>query len=132
MKIPRKRFEASVPSMAMGDIAFLLLIFFIILARVQDDSHLQWTPAQTVDIEQVEHARASVLIDVDNKVYLNGQEIGASQLGAELEAILGDDEQRAVLLKSHREATAVYFEPVMEAISEAGGTVFHILEQERE
>ena len=44
MKIPRKTFEANVPSMAMGDIAFLLLIFFIILAKAVDDSHVVWTP----------------------------------------------------------------------------------------
>ena len=30
MKIPRKKSRADVPSMAMGDIAFNLLIFFVI------------------------------------------------------------------------------------------------------
>ena len=45
MKIKRRAIRADVPSMAMGDIAFNLLIFFVILARAQDDSHLQWTPA---------------------------------------------------------------------------------------
>ena len=45
MKVPKRKFEASVPAMAMGDIAFLLLIFFVILARAQDDSHLKWEPA---------------------------------------------------------------------------------------
>jgi len=40
MKLPRKSFEAEVPSMAMGDIAFLLLIFFVLLARAVDDREL--------------------------------------------------------------------------------------------
>ena len=31
MKIARRRFTASIPSFAMGDIGFLLLIFFVIL-----------------------------------------------------------------------------------------------------
>ena len=48
VKIPRKQFEANVPSMAMGDIAFLLLIFFIILAKAVDDSHVPWTPADRI------------------------------------------------------------------------------------
>ena len=39
--------------------------------------------------------------------------------------------KRMVLLKVHREATAVYFEPIIEAVSEAGGELFHILEEER-
>ena len=46
MILPRRKLSATVPAMAMGDIAFLLLIFFVILARVQDDSHIQWKPAE--------------------------------------------------------------------------------------
>ena len=60
MKIPRKKYEASVPSMAMGDIAFLLLIFFVILARAQDDSHLQWQPAKTELLDQAKFSKAGV------------------------------------------------------------------------
>ena len=51
MKVPKRKFEASVPAMAMGDIAFLLLIFFVILARAQDDSHLKWEPAEDPELE---------------------------------------------------------------------------------
>jgi len=44
MKLQRKKLTASIPAFAMGDIGFLLLIFFVILARAQDDSHIQWQP----------------------------------------------------------------------------------------
>ena len=47
MKIIRKKHKVEVPSVAMGDIAFNLLIFFVILARATDDSHLNWTPASS-------------------------------------------------------------------------------------
>ena len=67
MKIPKRRFEASVPSMAMGDIAFLLLIFFVILAKAQDDSHIIWEPAADEKLEQAKNYKASVVIDVKNK-----------------------------------------------------------------
>jgi len=130
VKIRRKRVQANVSSAATGDIAFLLIIFFLILARVQDDSHLQWIPAQGTDIEQVKNARASVVIDVDNNTYLNGGQIGVGQLADELEKVIDVDPNRAVLFKVHREATAIYYEPAIEAISEAGGTVYHILEKE--
>ena len=44
-----------------------------------------------------------------------------------------DEEWIYVLADSvHREATAVRFEPVIEAISEAGGDIVHILEEERQ
>lgn len=134
MKIPRKKYEASVPSMAMGDIAFLLLIFFVILARAQDDSHLQWQPAKTELLDQAKFSKAGVVVDVDNKTYLNGQEIGVGQLAVELDAILSDAPvgERTVLLKVHKDATAVYFEPIIEAVSEVGGDLIHILEKHHE
>ena len=134
MKLPRKRLTASIPSFAMGDIGFLLLIFFVILARAHDDSYLKWQPASAKDVENAGHSKVSVVIDVENKLYLNGQQIGISQLADRIEETLGDTPQgeRNVLLKIHRETQAVRFEPVIEAISEAGGDLVHILQEQRE
>lgn len=131
MKIPRKRFRAEVPSVAMGDIAFNLLIFFVILARAQDDSHLKWQPAATPTVEVVKNVGVSVVIDTDSKLYLNGQEIGESQLAAAIEKLLEKIPagKRTVLLKVDRNVTALRFEPVIEAVSEAGGDLVHILEE---
>jgi len=133
MNIQRKTVRAEVPAVAMGDIAFNLLIFFVILARAQDDSFLSWQPAQARDLENVGAARVSVLIDTENKLYVNGQEIGVAQLADRIREILGDAPagERNVLVKVDRETTAVRFEPVIEAISEAGGDMVHILEEER-
>jgi biopolymer transport protein ExbD len=133
MKIPKRRFEASVPSMAMGDIAFLLLIFFVILAKAQDDSHLQWEPAADENLEQAKNYKASVVIDADRKTYLNGRDILQSQLGDALADLLGTAEvgKRRVLLKVHKEATALDFEPVIEAVSKSGGEIHHVLERKR-
>ena len=123
----------------MGDIAFNLLIFFVILARAQDDSHLQWTPAEATNIETAGHSVVSVLIDSDEKLYLNGQPIGESNLEMKIDKekfpfeivdfAVGD---RTVLLKVHREATALRFEPVIEAISNAGGELVHVVEEDRD
>jgi|TARA_X000001036_G_C20145755_1_gene589218 biopolymer transport protein ExbD len=133
MKIPKRSFEASVPSMAMGDIAFLLLIFFVILARAQDDSHLRWEPASEEELEQAKNYKASVVIDVDSKSYLNGRPIAQGQLAGALTDLLGNAEQnkRTVLLKVHKDATAIHFEPVIEAVSKAGGEIHHVLERQR-
>jgi biopolymer transport protein ExbD len=134
MKIKRRAIRADVPSMAMGDIAFNLLIFFVILAQAQDDSHLQWTPAEARNIESAGHSVVSVLIDTDEKLYLNGQPVGESGLEMKIEELLGDLSvgERIVLLKVHRDATALRFEPVIEAISSAGGELVHIVEEDRD
>jgi len=134
MKIQRKQHRAEVPSTSMGDIAFNLLIFFVILARANDDSFLNWQPARAKGLEAAGYAKASVLIDAENKLYLNGRQVGMSQLAQQVGELLGDAPagQRTVLLKVHREAQAIYYEPVIEAISEAGGDLVHVLEELKE
>jgi len=131
MKFKRLNLKADVPSAAMGDIAFNLLIFFVILARAEDDSHLKWEPAASRELTGVTKAKVSVVIDNQNKLYFNGQEIGQSQLAARIEETLGTAAagERTVLLKVHKESTALYYEPVIEAIGEAGGDLVHILEE---
>ena len=89
MKIARRTFRVEVPSVAMGDIAFNLLVFFVILAKAQDDSHLEWKPASTPKVEKSATPRASIVIDINNDLYLNGQEIGISQLAKAVEDLLG-------------------------------------------
>ncbi|MEX2216796.1 MAG: biopolymer transporter ExbD [Phycisphaeraceae bacterium] len=130
MKITRKHVKADVPSVAMGDIAFLLLIFFVILSRAEDDTHLRWTPANLPKVENLGNAAVSVVINDESKVFLNGAQIGMGQLAEQIEARLagfpvGD---RKVRLKVHDNATAQYFEPVIEAISQAGGELEHVLQ----
>ncbi|MGB0293046.1 MAG: biopolymer transporter ExbD, partial [Luteolibacter sp.] len=70
MKIPRKTFTAEIPSFAMGDIGFLLLIFFVVLARTQDDSHVQWDPARLAEVDAAAAPMASIAVDVQNKIFL--------------------------------------------------------------
>ncbi len=67
MKIQRKAVRAEVPSTAMGDIAFNLLIFFVILARANDDSFLNWQPARAKNLEAAGYAKVSVLIDAEQQ-----------------------------------------------------------------
>jgi len=133
MKLPRRhKIDATVPALAMGDIAFLLLIFFVILARAQDESHLRWQPATAPEVVATQNAIASVVIDADHRTHLNGRETTIDQLDEKLRTLLGDAEpgSRTVLLKVHRTTQAKYFEPVVEAVSMAGGDLIHVLEPE--
>jgi biopolymer transport protein ExbD len=134
MKLQRQKFDASIPSVAMGDIAFLLLIFFVILARAQDDSHLRWDPASSQNVANIANPLASVVIDADGKYYLNGKEISIGGLPIDLAAVLGNrpSGNRNVMFKVDKASTADLFEPAIEAISQAGGELVHILEPEKE
>src|SRR4051812_18739023 len=112
MKIRRRQYPCEVPAVAMGDIAFNLLIFFVILAKAQDDSHVRLRPASSAALQEMGQTRASVAVDVDNKLFLNGQVIGIAQLERRLNEILGNApaEERRVQVRIDREAQASRFE----------------------
>ena len=116
--------------MAMGDIAFLLLIFIVLLARARDDSHLVWQPATGTELVKPANQNASVVIDKQNITYLNGRPTQSENLATELSSLLGDlpSGSRTVLLKVHKDVIAEHFEPAIEAVSEAGGELHHVLE----
>lgn len=125
--------KVDIPSVAMGDIAFNLLVFFVILAQSQDDSHIQWTPAKAENLKASGYTKVTVTIDKDQKLYLNGLELSESQLAGRIESYLGNAPagQRKVMLKAHQDCTAAKFEPVIEAISQAGGELVHVLEDKK-
>jgi len=116
----------------MGDIAFNLLIFFVILARANDDSHLKWNPAEAQNLEGSKGAKVTVVIDIDGKIYLNSQQKSETELADAIGDELGDATagNRVVYLKIDKNVTAPRFEPVIEAISQAGGELIHILNED--
>ncbi len=97
--------------MAMGDIAFLLLIFIVLLARARDESHLVWQPATGTELVKPVNRNASVVIDKQNVTYLNGRPVQVENLAAELEALLGDLPAggRTILFKVHKDVIAEFF-----------------------
>lgn len=132
MKLTLRRVRCEVPSVAMGDIAFNLLIFLFILARTDDDSHIEWRPAVAPEVKPIGVAPVSVIIDKDGRLFLNGQQIAIASLAKAVEEKLGDRKpgDRKVLLKVDKDALAQRFEPVIAAIAEAGGELIHALEDE--
>jgi biopolymer transport protein ExbD len=142
MRIKRRKLDAGVPSVAMADIAFNLVLFFIILARTQDESHLKLNYASAPALETISNSKVSVkVVTADKKaqsdgrqqIYLNGKEVGVRELTAKIQELLKDDPpgKRTVLLKIDKDTQAALFEPIMEAVSQAGGDVVHVLAEEK-
>ncbi len=133
MKITRRTMAAGVPQVAMADIAFNLVLFFIMMAKTQDDSHLQWQPAHGGHLQSTANSKVSIVVDKSKSMYLNGQQIGISQLKTSVELALQGLPvgKRAVLLKIDKETPAHVFEPIVEAVSQAGGEIMHVLEKQR-
>jgi len=132
MRFKRRKIEISPPYVSMADIAFNLVLFFVILANTQDESHIQWEHATGSGIKEVTNARVTITVDNKNKVYFNGQEVGIRDLAEKITAEINNNAgNRIVLLKIHKETLAATFEPILEAVSQAGAEVYHVLDEQQ-
>ena len=116
----------------MADIAFNLVLFFLILAKTQNDTEFKWTPAQSSDIKGAPKSPVTIIVDQDNRVFLNRNQVGLRELGDRISAQFPGEskENRTVLLKIHKDTLAATFEPILEAVSQAGCEVVHVLQEE--
>jgi len=123
----RRRGPVDLPITSMGDIAFLLIIFFMVCSNFAKESNIKYKPPEAKDVDTVRDAGMSVVMDADGKLYLNGQELpeGVESLKTELQEMLKgktNDVMREVLFKCDLNVTRKVFEPALGAIVAAGGT----------
>lgn len=128
----RHRTPIAVPTASMGDIAFLLTIFFMVCSNFAKESGIQFTPPKAADVATVDDAALSVAMDTGGNIYLNGQALsGPDDLESSLETALkgrtGAD--RNVLFKCDQTLEKRVFAPVLDAIVRAGGMVIAIGEK---
>jgi biopolymer transport protein ExbD len=108
----------------MGDIAFLLTIFFILTSNFAKDDTRKIAPPS---VAQLEKQNISVSIDSDGAVFFNGRPVGSADV---VEAgvagfLVGkkDPKDRMVVFRCDRGVDKKVFEPVLAAISKAGGVI---------
>jgi biopolymer transport protein ExbD len=130
MKVRRAKQSASIPLTSTADVAFLLLIFFLVLARGTNEAAVDWKPARTeITLEEAQNNFVSVIIDKDHKVYINGNPIHPDQVKFAVEQYwAGGVQERKVLLKVDKDVPEKVFAKVMLDIGSTGADLFRILE----
>lgn len=132
----RKKMGVSVPTTSMGDIAFLLIIFFMVCSNFAKEARITYEAPQAIDVDSVQNAPTSVVLDATGEIYVNGKPVTDAQTVESLiESFLvgkTEDEERMVLFKCDRYIEKRAFEPVLEAITRAGGLVVAVGEKREE
>lgn len=127
MKMPRRRRNnVTVPLTSMGDIAFLLLIFFILCSNFIKESNIKYESPKSSDVKGVKEGKVSVIIDSAGDVYLQGIKAPSADIADAVEALLAGregDDARLVVLRCDKGVDKSVFEPVIDAIARAGGTI---------
>jgi biopolymer transport protein ExbD len=124
-----KRRAVSVPIASMGDIAFLLIIFFLVCSEASKErSDLQVTLPLSEHVRKNEKSVAArIAIDKAGVIYFDGAPIDSAKdvewgVRALLTRTVSDD-QRHVQFNCDATLPKESFEPVLQAIAAAGGII---------
>jgi biopolymer transport protein ExbD len=121
----RKKIKMMIPLASMGDIAFLLIIFFMLVSSFMKNT-MEFDPATSDDVRDLPPAELSVVLDKFNRLWLQGIEITPNELAPAVEVLVGDRRADSrVHLSIHKELKRKDYMPVIEALSETGVPVNH-------
>ncbi len=120
MKLERKRrLSVLIPIGSFADIAFLLIIFFMLASNLVREARLDYTPPKSPDIEDTEQEPISITVDKDGVVYLQGDECPVAALETMVSQILERRTEKSVLVNIDENITEEQFGPVLLALSKA-------------
>ncbi len=135
MKPRRRRRKVSiiVPVVSMGDIAFLLIIFFMLCSHFAKEAGLDITPARSEDIDDLRKAPILVAVDAEGVVYFQGSRTGgADEVESLLSEAIREDtpaEMRRVHLKVDASVGPEVYRPLLEALGKAGANLEFVGEE---
>jgi biopolymer transport protein ExbD len=132
MKITRKKKSAfvAVPVAAMGDIAFLLIIFFMIAASFAQEQAIELDTPNGIDLQEIETSTISVTLDKDGELRIEGQVTPLDQLATWISALMEERETGVVRLRIDKHLTHKVYGPVFSKLSEAGAKIAILGENE--
>lgn len=132
--IKRPKHELPViPTANLVDIAILLIIFYMACSNFLAATTGRIAPPKAPGLASVEEPLVIVSIDDEGKVYLQGRETGGL---AVLESVLTDllkdktdDKGRTVMFKCDAKVSREIYQPVLDAIVQAGGLILAVGEE---
>ena len=136
MKLSRKsKVISEPPSAATGDIAFNLIVFFLVCASVQPDSGRKQDIPRSESKEKKEQQSQNIEVALNrNTAMINGQVTREAQFLARLSGMLKSKsrpEDRIVVVKSSKDTPYHHWIKYTGFIEQAGGIITLQLEEER-
>lgn len=119
----------------MGDIAFNLIVFFLVCASVQPDSGRKQTIPKSEENEQQEQSDNIEVLLTRQTVAINGNPVTMKMFPAAIKAAIDAKirpEDKVVVVKSKPETAYQHWITVTAIIEESGGTITVQREEERE
>ena len=136
----RRKLLAEPPASATGDIAFNLIVFFLVCASVQPDSGREQTLPRSEEEENQQQPAENIKVQLTrDTVYLNGSVMSPADFPGNFRQGLNKalakatrQSDRVVVVKSKPETPYSYWIAITELIEQAGGVVTIQREEEEE
>jgi biopolymer transport protein ExbD len=112
-----------IPSSSMADIAFLLLIFFMVstVFRKEREVPIDWTNAEAT--EKIDEKRKNILhlwVDQEGQVFINDQLVPHESIAGVVRPIYSENRQLVVAIRGDRDVPYAEINSITEQLKQAG------------
>ena len=130
MKINRKtQLESEIPTSSMADIAFLLLIFFLVTTTIDMDKGLGMVlPAEGEEIEINKKNILNCLINSSGNVLLGGDPVEVRDLSRTVRQRIAENDKLVISVKAHKASSYKDYIRVIDQLKQANATRVSIAE----
>jgi biopolymer transport protein ExbD len=119
----KNKVASDIPSSSLADMAFLLLIFFMVSTVFRKNAPRDWEPPEAQSTQRLDTPRKDVLhiyLERDGTIYINDAVIPPDQVGAVVQPLYFESNQRMVMmLRSDRDVPYRYVDQVQKQLAEA-------------
>ena len=133
MKLKRTSLLVEPPASATSDIAFILIVFFLVCASVEPDKgRAQTLPRSEPEKEKEKQSQTLEVELTRNAVILNGNPMSPERFSESIALKLADkarDENKIVAVKSRKEVAYSHWMDLTGIIEDAGGVITLQLEE---
>ena len=133
MKLKRTSLLVEPPASATSDIAFILIVFFLVCASVEPDKGRAQTLPRSEPEQEKEKQRQALEVELPRTaVILNGNLMTPDRFSESIAPKLADkarDEDKIVAVKSRKEVAYSHWMDITGIIEDAGGVITLQLEE---
>ena len=126
----KRRFKGgAIPTSSMADIAFLLLIFFLVTTTIDMDKGLGMVlPAEGEEIEISKKNILNCLINSTGNVLLGGEGLEIRDLSKSIRQKLAENDKLIISVKAHKSTSYKDYIAVIDQLKRANATRISIAE----
>jgi biopolymer transport protein ExbD len=116
----KPRYQIQVPLTSLIDIVFLLLVYFLLTTNFMVDEGIKIKLPQAQAAAPQTQQEITIYVDKEGRSFLMNQEISLDQLFKQLKEMIGDQEDRLVVIKADRSVILNKAVKVMDVAKSAG------------